>query len=146
MDKKIQYNNVEQGIIAHAEDYSFNIESELFSQLTPEQQKLWRKEIEHACISGGYAGLNLGRDKRYPENREPVSEELEEEIVSWLDEGLPNEEELIEHIKETARHFANWQKEQIINKGYNWVKDNFPSTNGVAAVLSAEIFKEEMAK
>ena len=46
----------------------------------------------------------------------PVSEDLNEEIVSWLDEGLPNEEELIEHIKETARHFADWQKQQIMKE------------------------------
>ena len=70
MDIKIQYDSIEAGIKAHAADYSWNIESELFQQLTPEQQALWRKEIEQACISGGYAGLDLGRDKRYAENQE----------------------------------------------------------------------------
>ena len=48
----IQYPSVEYGIQSHAETYSFNIESELFNQLTKEQQKLWRKEIEQAYISG----------------------------------------------------------------------------------------------
>lgn len=33
----IQYPSREDGIKAHAEDYSFNIESELFNQLTKEQ-------------------------------------------------------------------------------------------------------------
>ena len=66
----IQYASIEAGIKAHAEDYSFNIESELFQQLTEEQQALWRKEIEEACISGGYAGYQLAKDPRYKENHE----------------------------------------------------------------------------
>lgn len=73
----IQYASIEGGIKAHAEDYSFNIESELFNQLTKEQQALWRKEIEQACISGGYNGLNLARDPRYKENLEPKEVDLD---------------------------------------------------------------------
>lgn len=68
----IQHSSIEEGIKAHAEDYSFNIESELFQQLNKEQQELWRKEIEQACMSGGYCGLNLGLDKRY-DKEGPVS-------------------------------------------------------------------------
>lgn len=64
----IQYDSIEAGIKAHAETYSFNIESELFYQLTKEQQALWRKEIEQAVISGGEAGVELARDPRYEEN------------------------------------------------------------------------------
>lgn len=75
LDPNIQYASREIGIKAHAEDYSFNIESELFQQLNKEQQELWRKEIEQACMSGGYCGLNLGLDKRY-DKEEPVSEDL----------------------------------------------------------------------
>ena len=66
----VQYDSIEAGIRAHAETYSFNIESELFNQLTKEQQALWRKEIEQACISGGEAGVELARDQRYKENIE----------------------------------------------------------------------------
>ena len=69
-DPNIQYASIEQGIKAFAEEYSFNIESELFNQLTKEQQVLWRKEIEQACISGGDAGVDLARDPRYKENSE----------------------------------------------------------------------------
>lgn len=64
----VQYDSIKAGIQAHAETYSFNIESELFNQLTKEQQALWRKEIEQACISGGEAGVELARDPRYKEN------------------------------------------------------------------------------
>jgi hypothetical protein len=67
-EQYIQYASIEAGIKAHAEDYSFNIESELFNQLTKEQQELWRKEIEQAYISGGEVGAELARDIRYPEN------------------------------------------------------------------------------
>lgn len=64
----VQYSSVKDGIKAHAETYSFNIESELFNQLTKEQQSLWRKEIEQAVISGGDAGVELAKDARYKEN------------------------------------------------------------------------------
>jgi len=64
----VQYSSVKDGIKAHAETYSFNIESQLFNQLTKEQQSLWRKEIEQAVISGGDAGVELARDIRYKEN------------------------------------------------------------------------------
>jgi hypothetical protein len=64
----VQYSSVKDGIKAHAETYSFNIESQLFNQLTKEQQLLWRKEIEQAVISGGDAGVELARDARYKEN------------------------------------------------------------------------------
>lgn len=66
----IQYPSIEDGIKRYAETYSFNIESKLFNQLTKEQQKLWREEIEQACISGGEAGVELARDIRYKENFE----------------------------------------------------------------------------
>ena len=82
----IQYASIESGIKAHAEDYSWNIESELFQQLTPEQQKLWRKEIEQACISGGYSGLNLAKDPRYKENVEVKEVGLEKEN-KWKNTG-----------------------------------------------------------
>ena len=76
----IQYPSVKDGIKAHAEDYSFNIESELFPQLTKEQQKLWRREIEEACISGGDAGYSLAKDLRYKENLEVREIDLGKEI------------------------------------------------------------------
>ena len=69
-EQYIQYSSIKDGIKAHAEIYSFNIESKLFNQLTKEQQELWREEIEQACISGGEAGVELARDIRYKENLE----------------------------------------------------------------------------
>ena len=76
----IQYPSVKDAIQAHAETYSFNIESLLFNQLTKEQQKLWRKEIEQACISGGEAGLELARDIHYKENLEVKELDLKKEL------------------------------------------------------------------
>ena len=55
----VKYDSIKADIQTHAETYSFNIESELFNQLTKEQQVLWRKEIERACISGGEVGVEL---------------------------------------------------------------------------------------
>ena len=76
----VQYDSIKAGIQAHAETYSFNIESELFNQLTKEQQKLWRKEIEQACVSGGEVGVELSRDPRYKENIEVKEVNLQKEI------------------------------------------------------------------
>ena len=38
--------------MSKAEEYSFNIPSELFQQITKEQQVLWRKEIENTFNNG----------------------------------------------------------------------------------------------
>lgn len=75
----IQYPSIEDGIKAYAEVYSHNIESQLFNQLTKEQQVLWRKEIEQACISGGEVGVELATDPRYRENLEVNEVDLEKE-------------------------------------------------------------------
>ena len=85
----VQYDSIKAGIQAHAETYSFNIESELFNQLTKEQQKLWREEIEQAVISGGNAGYLLAKDTRYKENPEvkdvdSIIHTIIEECCDWL--------------------------------------------------------------
>lgn len=112
-EQVIQYPSIEDGIKAHAEDYSWNIESELFQQLTPEQQKLWRKEIEQAVISGGYSGLNFAKDPRYKENLEVKEVDLEKELESWRHNhfhGRRDKElsgEYLERVSqlELAKHF-----------------------------------------
>lgn len=103
----VQYTNREAAIKAHAEDYSWNIESELFQQLTPEQQKLWRKEIEQACISGGYSGLNLAKDPRYKENLEVKEVDLEEEVCAYMDNEMKflSDEVGYDTLSTIARHF-----------------------------------------
>lgn len=66
----ILYDSIDTGIKAFAETYSFNIKSDLFPQLTKEQQELWRKEIEWAVISGGDCGVELANDIRYKQLKE----------------------------------------------------------------------------
>jgi hypothetical protein len=67
LDPNIQYASREVGIKAHAEDYSFNIESVLFQQLSKEQQKQWKpseeqmktlNEVINYCANGKEAYLN----------------------------------------------------------------------------------------
>ena len=105
-EEHIQYPSVKDGIKAHAEVYSFNIESELFPQLTKEQQALWRKEIEQACISGGDAGVTLARDQRYKENLEVKEADFEKEYKEYVDED-PVYSKLVNNIvgKAIAKHF-----------------------------------------
>jgi len=102
----VQYASIEDGIKAHAETYSFNIESELFNQLTKEQQKLWRKEIEQAVISGGEMGVELTRDMRYKENLEVKEVDLEKEYKDFVEED-PVYNKLVNGIvgKAIAKHF-----------------------------------------
>lgn len=111
-EQYIQYDSIKAGIQEHAETYSFNIESELFQQLTKEQQKLWRKEIEQACISGGEMGVELARDKRYKENLEVKEVNLKKEIDSWYYHlnipencNIPQTTIIIDIIEKTAKHF-----------------------------------------
>ena len=68
-------------------------------------------------------------------SEEPSSDDLEEEIDNWLDDGLPNEDELVEHIKETARHFAKWQKTQMMNEAVATTIDNTPLNGALGICL-----------
>ena len=94
----VQYPTVKDAIQVHAETYSFNIESLLFNQLTKEQQALWRKEIEEACISGGYAGYQLAKDPRYKKSLEVKEVDLDKEWKEFLKDGDVG-------FKEIAKHF-----------------------------------------
>ena len=81
----VQYDSIKAGIQAHAETYSFNIESMLFNQLTTkEQQKLWRKEIEQAAIRGGEVGVELSNDIRYKENLEVKEVDMNNEYIKEI--------------------------------------------------------------
>ena len=100
----VQHPSIKDGIEAHAKTYSFNIESELFPQLTKEQQALWRKEIEQACISGGDVGVTLARDQRYKENLE-VQEDLDEELDFVKDAYYYFTSDERSSMKKVAKHF-----------------------------------------
>lgn len=114
-EQSVQYDSIKAGIQAHAETYSFNIESELFPQLTKEQQALWRKEIEQAVISGSDAGVALARDNRYKENLEVKDVNLEKEIEEVVHKhfhdyyGIVNSDTgyfaKVDDIIHIARHF-----------------------------------------
>ena len=109
-EQTVQYDSIKAGIQAHAEIYSFNIESKLFNQLTEEQQKLWRKEIEQACISGGEAGVELARDIRYKENLEVKEADFEKELDRiWFDNKLGNyfDNDALDfaHVRTICKHF-----------------------------------------
>ena len=107
----VQYPTIRDGIKAHAETYSFNIESMLFNKLTKEQQELWRKEIEQAYISGGESGVEFARDTRYKENLEAKDVDLDKEIKDYLDQqpivGTYNKTkyQLIPPAEKIARYF-----------------------------------------
>lgn len=107
-EQVVKYDSVKSGIQAHAETYSFNIESELFNQLSKEQQKLWRKEIEQAVISGGEAGVELARDPRYKENLEV------KEVDTW---HLQEKEDIYDAVKDWGLYtFACVMKDGTIQK------------------------------
>ena len=107
-EQVVQYDSVKSGIQAHAETYSFNIESMLFPQLTKEQQKLWRKEIEQAVISGGEIGVELARGPRYKENSEV------KEADTW---HLQEKEDIYDAVKDWGLYtFACVMKDGTIQK------------------------------
>jgi len=65
VDNRKQYDSIEGAKLGFIEEYSFNIESNLFLSLTPEQQKLWLIDIQHAVKSGIEYGIELMNDERY---------------------------------------------------------------------------------
>lgn len=101
----VQYDSIKTGIEAFAETYSFNIESELFNQLTKEQQELWRKEIEQACIAGGEDGVELARDPRYKENLQVEEVDLDNELDFVKDAYYYFTSDERSSMKKVARHF-----------------------------------------
>ena len=108
----IQYDSIKAGIQANAETYSFNIESELFNQLTTEeQQTLWRKEIEQAYVSGGEVGVELAKDPRYKENIKTkevnLDKEIQQHINDCLDIKFPTTDTkmIAKDVEYTARKF-----------------------------------------
>lgn len=64
-DNRKQYDSIEGAKLGFIEEYSFNIESNLYLSLTPEQQKLWLIDIQHAVKSGIEYGIELANDERY---------------------------------------------------------------------------------
>ena len=107
----VQYDSIKAGIQAHAETYSFNIESKLFNQLTKEQQALWIEEIEQAYTSGGEAGVELARDIRYKENVEVKEVNLENEIdehwCEWAKEDGFHSIDFAKHFFELGMQVNN---------------------------------------
>lgn len=114
-EQYVQHESIEAGIKGHAETYSFNIESKLFNQLTKEQQKLWKKEIEQACISGGEMGVELARDPRYKENVELKEVDLEKHLKEDIEDVFFDLNGVavkgathcltVEDVKDIAKHF-----------------------------------------
>ena len=64
-DNRKQYTTIEDAKVGFIEEYSFNIESDLYLSLSPEQQKLWLIDIQHAVKSGIEYGIELANDERY---------------------------------------------------------------------------------
>ena len=91
-------------------------------------------ELVHSPISKGVnSAYGIGYIEGMVEYRnslqeEPVSEELDEEIRKYLIDfkGYPHvmDEEEKNMIK-MARHFANWQKQQMIDKASEWLEKQF---------------------
>lgn len=123
-DKRIMYASREAGIRSFAETYSFNIESVLFNQLTLEQQKMWRKEIENAVINGGEMGLELADDKRY--DKIEISKDLEEAANKF---GIRQGVELKPFAIKFFKAGAEWQKQQIMKDAVDVFVNTYENTN-----------------
>jgi hypothetical protein len=69
--------------------------------------------------------------------KEPVSKELTDEIKSWLKQWSENEMEWSrEDIWDTAEHFANWKKQQMMANAVDvTIAMPYPSIDGVFTQL-----------
>ena len=85
--------------------YGFNMEADIASCEDAETEKL-------ADIKYQLCKKILGYIDKVQE--EPESEELDKEIDRYFNtEGIPVTEDA---LRETARYFANWQRDQILNR------------------------------
>lgn len=144
-DKK-QLKKIEQ---KPAEEYSFNIESELFHQLTKEQQELWKKEIEQAYNAGVEASDEWSEeDEKYIKDLTDYFiggmslKHTEENIIAWIkslghqqkQEWSEEDEEYLRRainaVKNTYPMTANWLKS--LKERYTWK----PSDAQMGALLS----------
>lgn len=158
MDERIQYASVDGGIHAHAETYSFNIPSELFDQLTAEQQKLWRKDIEDAVISGGYCGVELARDERYEENQEEFEDSLNDELSKYIENNFTIEKDVLERFGlepkdymysmdkndmfKLVKFFAAQERKMTIFAVKKWLEDNAHMYNGECSGDREDLIKD----
>jgi len=86
-------------------------------------------------------------------DEEPVSEDLEEEIDRYMNRFIPGDirEAPFRSMEECAIHFANWQKEKMINKACEWLENVIDNGAWIAndvrerekAAIIAQ-FKEDM--
>ena len=80
-DNRIQYDSIESAVEAQAQEYSFNIDSELFHQLpNDEQRNLWRKEIEDAVKNGASLAFELIKDERYNKKVEDIKKYIDNRL------------------------------------------------------------------
>jgi hypothetical protein len=87
--------------MSKAEEYSFNIPSELFQQLTKEQQVLWRKEIENT-FNNGYQQAEKDLELTW-EDIEKIDDITLRLDASAESRGMSNQEfyqEVLKRIKE----------------------------------------------
>lgn len=88
---------------------------------------------------------------------EQPNDELEKEVdKQWNEEYRPYDsgytiaELSLSDYKETARHFAQWQKEQTINKASQWLNENVveyhPRKGELRPIVNINAFREAMEK
>jgi len=109
--KKIEHNS--------AEEYSFNIESKLFHQLTQAQQVLWRKEIEQA--------YNAGADTQKPAERSEEDKKMFVNIKACLRNANKDYSRELDWLK-SLRPQTRWKPSDEQMKQLDWIakqnKDN----------------------
>ena len=72
-------------------------------------RKEWFEHCKKSWYNEGYVDGKYNRDRQF---EEPVSEDLEEEIKRYLHKVYDRDTT----VSDVARHFAQWQKEQMIAK------------------------------
>lgn len=111
--------------------------------------------------SGGYIALKSILYFIKSKERDPENEDLKEEIKNFLDQtGAPfywaGEEEQLEWVEIIARHFADWQKQQLmkdaveglvvcdeLTHGYKDIAMSIPDYLNVGDKVKLIIIKEE---
>lgn len=115
---------------------------------TPAYVEAAMQEVEEKskAFTEAHQGENADTILAQMRGEEPVSEKLKEEIDNYVKRNGYDGLDSIEEVKYIANHFAKWQKQQLIDKACEWIKEKWDDNYTMPIIIDSVIddFKSYM--